>query len=122
MVLVESKARKCAFLREVARSLALGGVEVANTRFETLRSRPDLAGQVDVVSLRAVRADHTLWTVVSTLLKHGGTALWFGGSDQQWERGGPDLVHGLAFASSRVLIPATSESSASHLAVLQKTS
>ena len=38
--LVESKAKKCAFLREAARALELSGVEVENCCFEELARRP----------------------------------------------------------------------------------
>jgi 16S rRNA (guanine527-N7)-methyltransferase len=120
IVLVESRERKCAFLREVARSLALSGVEVANTRFEALQTRADLAGQADLVSLRAVRADDSLWSVVTSLLRPGGRALWFGGPDRGDGQALHEIVPGLAFASSHELIPANDEGVASRLAVLQK--
>jgi 16S rRNA (guanine527-N7)-methyltransferase len=121
MVLVESRERKCAFLREVARSLALSGVEVANTRFESMQSRADLAGVVDLVSFRAVKADDSLWAVVSGLLRPGGRALWFGWPGQGDSRARQEISHGLAFVSSHGLIPANREGGgASRLAVLKK--
>jgi 16S rRNA (guanine527-N7)-methyltransferase len=80
-VLVESKSRKCAFLREVARRLDLADVHIENCRFEELPTRrPDLARAADVVTFRAVRADESLWTVVNWALADRGQVLWFGGS------------------------------------------
>lgn len=119
MVLVESRERKCAFLREVARSIGFAGIEVANTRFEALQSRPDMAGRADLVSFRAVKADDSLWTTTKGLLKPGGRVFWFGG---------PELVHGqvgeiapdLLLVSSHLIVPANVEGGPSWLAVLQK--
>lgn len=77
MVLVEVRAKKAAFLREVVRSLSLRAtVEVALV--EELAAS-GLAGQVDLVSLRAVRADRGVWRAVDGLLGAGGRVLWFGG-------------------------------------------
>jgi 16S rRNA (guanine527-N7)-methyltransferase len=92
MVLVESKERKSAFLRDVARSLSVEDVEVRTSRFELLSSDPDIAGLADIVSLRAVRADEALWGTVSALLKQGGRAFWFGGEDSATAQG-PLLTH-----------------------------
>lgn len=79
LVMVEVKARKAAFLRDVVRQLGLSGTSVANERVEDYASRPSRAGSADVVSIRAVRADADLWQVVSLLLKPQGRVLWFGG-------------------------------------------
>jgi 16S rRNA (guanine527-N7)-methyltransferase len=121
IVLVESKERKCAFLREVARSLAFRGVEVANTRFEALQSRSDLGGKVDLVSFRAVRADDSLWSTVIGLLKPGGRAFWFGGPELPAGQASMDVAPGLALASTHTLVPAGTDNGSSRLAVLQKT-
>ena len=56
--MVESKGRKAAFLREAARSVELTAV-VENARFESLAAQGTYAGQMDVVSIRAVRPDLT---------------------------------------------------------------
>lgn len=79
-VLVESRERKCAFLREAVRALKLPDVEVEQRRFEELRVRDDLRGQADLLTLRALRADGQLWIMAQWLLKHSGKVLWFGGS------------------------------------------
>ena len=119
VVLVESRERKCAFLREVARSLAFSGIEVANTRFEALQSRADLAGRVDLVSFRAVRADDSLWTTAIGLLKPGGRAFWFGGPELPAGQASMDAVPGLTVASTHTLVPAGVDSGPSRLSVLQ---
>ena len=75
--LVESKERKCAFLREVGRQLGFNDVSVQTTRFESF-ARFTSVGTADLVSFRAVRADSTLWTTIDRLLKPGGRAFWFG--------------------------------------------
>ena len=83
MVLVESRARKAAFLREAARSLPVAfGVETV--RAEDLAARGG-SGPFDVVSFRAVRADAVLWAAVDLLLAPEGRVFWFGGIGQTIE-------------------------------------
>jgi 16S rRNA (guanine527-N7)-methyltransferase len=125
LVLVESRERKCAFLREVARALALPDIEVVNTRFETIQARQDLAGQADLVSFRAVRADRPLWEVIGAFLKRGGRAFWFGGSADLGSTA-PEIecMHesgGLELIETRILIAATEGREPSMLAILRKT-
>jgi 16S rRNA (guanine527-N7)-methyltransferase len=76
LTLVESRERKAAFLREVVRTLRLSGVSVAAVRFETLAGVPGLAGHVNLVTTRAVRADAGLISTVLSLLEPGGDFLW----------------------------------------------
>jgi 16S rRNA (guanine527-N7)-methyltransferase len=78
MVLVESKSRKCAFLREVVRELGLDDVEVANARLESVATRSDLRASADLVTLRAVRLDEEVWSHVAALAKSGGQVLYLG--------------------------------------------
>ena len=77
MVLVESKVRKAAFLREAVRTLGLEGIEVANCRFEAFESAP-----VPLVTLRAVRLDLNLLMGISSLLEPGGRVFWFKSKDK----------------------------------------
>ena len=76
LTLVESKARKAAFLREVVRVLKLPATDVANVRFEELES--DATRSADLVTVRAVRPDAVLFKVSARLLKEGGRLLLFG--------------------------------------------
>src|SRR5436190_1592133 len=56
LIMVESRGRKAAFLSEAVRSSGLNGI-VESTRFETVAGQGVYAGQMDVVSIRAVRPD-----------------------------------------------------------------
>jgi len=76
LVMVESKGRKAAFLREAARSVELAAV-VENTRFESLDAEGTYAGQVDVVSIRAVRPDLETLSIAKAFLKPDGRIALF---------------------------------------------
>lgn len=77
IVMVESKARKSAFLREAARQLRLTNAEVATARVEELLTRPDLHESASVVTLRAVRLDLKMLTGLQAFLKPGGLVFLF---------------------------------------------
>jgi 16S rRNA (guanine527-N7)-methyltransferase len=74
--MVEAKERKAAFLREVSRVLGLVDASVEHARFEDLA--PSLARAVDLVTVRAVKADSALFDTAARLLVNGGRLLWFG--------------------------------------------
>lgn len=76
MALIEARVRKSAFLREAVRALSLNDVRVETTRFDR---RWDVPGfnQVDVVTMRAVRADQELWGGLRNLIRPGGRLFWF---------------------------------------------
>jgi 16S rRNA (guanine527-N7)-methyltransferase len=76
--LVESKARKCAFLREAIRQLDLSGITVLNCRFEDVRIGAGVTAPVDLVSVRAVRLDDQLLEAVRRVLRLHGYFLQFG--------------------------------------------
>lgn len=85
MTLVEVRAKKAAFLREVIRTLGLpASVEV--TRAEEFAAATAV-GRFDVVTFRAVRADQELWRAVDRLLVPDGRVLWFGGLGHMGEFG-----------------------------------
>ena len=77
-VLVESKTRKGAFLREAVRHLELGGVAVESGRFDELASRPEFETKADLVTVRAVRLDADFWLPAAAVLGPGGHVLLFG--------------------------------------------
>jgi 16S rRNA (guanine527-N7)-methyltransferase len=79
MTLVEAKVRKCAFLREAGRHLDIG-LEVENSRYEALLSRPDLHEAFDVGTMRAVRLEARVLLGLQAFLKPGGQLLLFRGS------------------------------------------
>jgi 16S rRNA (guanine527-N7)-methyltransferase len=77
LILVESKARKAAFLREVVRELGLTGTSVETSRFEELAGRPDGQASTGLLTLRAVRIDQKLIKSMARLLRPGGRLLTF---------------------------------------------
>jgi 16S rRNA (guanine527-N7)-methyltransferase len=77
LTLVESKARKAAFLREVVRELGLTGTSVETSRFEELASRPAAQASTGLLTLRAVRIDQKLIKSMSRMLRPGGRLLRF---------------------------------------------
>lgn len=76
-VLVESRARKCTFLREVARNLALDHVRVMQARVEALAGHPELVRRFAFVTVRAVDVTPVLLEIVANLLSPGGRLVWF---------------------------------------------
>jgi 16S rRNA (guanine527-N7)-methyltransferase len=78
LIMVESRHRKAAFLREAIRELFVSGVEVDAARIEEVARRSDNAGLTDLVSVRAVKMAGSLFGDIQTLLRPGGQALLFG--------------------------------------------
>ena len=77
LTMIESRGRKAAFLREVARALDLKAVEVQNSRFEAFLERDGPKITVDLITLRAVKADSELFGLCRTALNLGGELLRF---------------------------------------------
>ena len=77
LTMVESRGRKAAFLREVVRQLQLDGAQVMDERLEKLEGSPSLQEAFDLASIRAVRADQTLWKSLARFIRPGGLVLWF---------------------------------------------
>ena len=104
LVMVESRARKAAFLREVLRELGLPGT-VESRRFEDLPGTPGFASAFGLLSVRAVRLDKDVFTTVAGLLRADGVAALFralGAEDPP-----PGLPAALQWSGSRQLIPAS---------------
>lgn len=76
LVMVESKSRKAAFLREAARAVELNAV-VECDRFEAVAERGAYRGQMTVVSIRAVRVDRATLTMAMTFLQPAGRIALF---------------------------------------------
>ena len=83
MVMVESKQKKAAFLRECIRHLTLTQTTVESARFEELLERPGYQRSADVVTLRAVKADPGLLAGVQAFLKPGGLLFLFSSTSQE---------------------------------------
>jgi 16S rRNA (guanine527-N7)-methyltransferase len=78
LLLVESKVRKAAFLREVAREMRLTEVAVEVRRIESITSSYRLAGTADLVTVRAVRPSEAMFGAFRDLLRRGGQAAIIG--------------------------------------------
>jgi 16S rRNA (guanine527-N7)-methyltransferase len=76
LLMVESRSRKVAFLREVVRSLGLVDTSVESARFESLADRH--RGTAEFVTVRAVRPDEALARSALWLLKPPGRLVVFG--------------------------------------------
>jgi len=105
LVLVESKGRKAAFLREVARVLSLKSVEVEGTRIESIVVRHPRAGAADLVTVRAVKPSDDILEAVRGLLRFGGQAAFIGSKfDEAGVRQGFQVVPITDQASSESLL------------------
>ncbi len=86
VTMVESKARKAAFLREAIRMLGLTRARVETTRFQLLLGSPAHRSAYRALSVRAVRLESQTLTELSGFLRSGGVGLVFRGPS------GPDRV------------------------------
>ena len=75
--MVESKARKTAFLREAIRHLEMEKVLVEETRYEKLLTRVQLHESQEIVTVRAVRIDVAALRSLQALLVPGGMVALF---------------------------------------------
>jgi 16S rRNA (guanine527-N7)-methyltransferase len=78
LIMVESRDRKAAFLREAIRVLPLVDSEVEVSRIESVTDDPRHAGVADLVTVRAVRMDASLFSRIQMLLRFKGQAVLFG--------------------------------------------
>jgi 16S rRNA (guanine527-N7)-methyltransferase len=85
LTMVESKSRKAAFLREAVRTLRLTTADVRNCRYEQLASEAGVAGNVDLVTARAVRIDEAFFGCTRSLLKDSGLMLLLGAGTERPE-------------------------------------
>ena len=80
LTMVESKARKAAFLREAIRQLELKRASVETGRFEELQGRTGHPGTYSAVSVRAVRAERATFAALAEFLAPDGLLLMFRGN------------------------------------------
>ena len=109
LVLVESKGRKAAFLREVARVLSLDSVEVESNRIESIAVSHPLAATADLVTIRAVRPSDDVLKAVRRLLRFGGQAAFIGSA-----------VNASAAPEGFQVVPVTDPASSGSLLLLSK--
>jgi 16S rRNA (guanine527-N7)-methyltransferase len=111
LVMVESKARKSAFLREALRHLGADG-SVETARFEELLSRPDFHETFDLLTLRAVRTEAKTLAGLQAFVRPGGQLFLFGRAAGQGQP--PWLVPPVKWREAVPLTPG------SELAILEK--
>lgn len=104
LLMVESRSRKAAFLREAARLVGLDAT-VETARFEEVANLPSYGGSFDVVSIRAVRPDASALSSAAALLRPDGLVALFRGPEgaEHPEAIPPDL----AWRETRPLLPST---------------
>jgi len=106
--MVESRTRKAAFLREVARRLGLAETVVEACRYEELAAREALVGQSDVVSVRAVRTGARMLDRIEPLVKDRGLVFLFGSTRGNVDAVPPpwrvDAAHPLLDPASRLVV------------------
>jgi len=112
LLMVESKIRKSAFLREALRALEMKESDVATSRFEALLSRPDLHEAHELLTLRAVRAESRALMNLQAFVKPGGHIFLFRATAESPR----DLTPPLEWVATFPLI----ESLRSRLIVLRK--
>ena len=112
--MVESRARKAAFLREAVRRLKLAETVVENCRFEALVDNPQMREAHDVLTVRGVRVDGCASERLQELVRPGGTLLVFAAG------GGSEAEVALQAAGGVVETRAALESSGSELIVIRK--
>jgi 16S rRNA (guanine527-N7)-methyltransferase len=100
--MVESRSRKCAFLREATRALQLENTVVEESRFELLSVREDLRASADLVTLRAVRIDEPVLELIRLVLVPGGAIFRFAGQGDMQFQDGLNLIaeHSLTASAS----------------------
>jgi 16S rRNA (guanine527-N7)-methyltransferase len=78
LMMVESRSRKCAFLREAVRQIRHGEGTTFEARFEELLvTHPESRGSADIVTVRAVRVDVETSALIGALLKPTGRVFHF---------------------------------------------
>ena len=75
--MVESRARKAAFLQEAIRTLDLDKASVVSQRIEDRAQSVGGAADLSVTLVRGVRMDHLDFTAAIGLLHSSGHLLWF---------------------------------------------
>ena len=81
LIMIESKVRKAAFLRETVRMLGLENASVENARFEDIAARTSVTGTADLATVRAVKTDKELFRTSRALLREGGRLMLFSSSN-----------------------------------------
>jgi len=106
VTLIESNAKKCAFLSEVARALELSNVTVIRSRMEDVSKE---AGQFDFITARALGQYEDLLNWALKRLSSGGkVVLWLGEPDAEQLSRNPqwkwDAIHRIPKSNRKCLL------------------
>lgn len=112
LLMVESKTRKSAFLREAVRAVEMVEADVATSRFESLLSQPRLHEAHELLTIRAVRVELRVLMSLQAFVKPGGRIFLFRSAGDVPR----DLMPPLSWIATFPLI----ESLRSRVVVLQK--
>ena len=112
LLMVESKTRKSAFLKEATRALEMKEAEVTTSRFESLLSQPNLHEAHELLTVRAVRVESRVLMSLQAFVKPDGQLFLFRSTGDA----PGDLMPPLAWVATFPLI----ESLRSRVVVLQK--
>jgi 16S rRNA (guanine527-N7)-methyltransferase len=94
LIMIESKTRKAAFLREVVRQVGLSDVQVEGTRYEELLAQPAFHEVADLVTVRAIRTDlRTLAALEAFLRPSGWLFLFLSEADERAWGVSPPRLH-----------------------------
>jgi 16S rRNA (guanine527-N7)-methyltransferase len=118
LLMVESRSRKAAFLREAIRVVGLERAEVEAGRLEQLSLESRWRQAAHWVSVRAVRADSGLWRAISPLLAPTGRILWFRSRAEESQASATDYLPTFELEATEPLIAERR----SELAVLRRPS
>jgi len=122
LYLVEANTKKCLFLEETVRLLALEDVYVLGERAETLAHDSKLREQFDCATSRAVGEIREILELTTPFLHPGGLAFYYKGREVDKEikeaRGALRELHCEVVAQRTVPIPFTSR--ATHFVVVRK--
>lgn len=108
LTMVESRSKKCAFLREAARSLEITGTRVIEARFEDVSSTG--GHQADVVTVRAVRLDAVTVRLIHALARPGALLARFTSESSGDGSVGELEANGLRFVVEHPLVLSTGSS------------
>ena len=114
LMMVESKTRKSAFLREAIRQLDLENTSVETARAEDLIARPELHESQEILTIRAVRLEQKLLMRLQAFLRLGGRIMLF--RSNVTSDAPPLVAPPLAYEATYPLV----ESMGSRLVILRK--
>ena len=111
LLMVESKVRKSAFLKEALRAVEMKDGDVITSRYESLLSKPDLHEAHELLTIRAVRVEPRVLMSLQAFVQPGGRIFLFRSAGDT-----PALMPPLTLSATLPLI----ESLRSRLVIVEK--